>query len=211
MELFGQKLAVKYNRKRLGLKLAPYQTAAETIGEITPDFAMSGLTKGQFSLIDMIEHISEQLRDCEIEAVTWNIGIADCDQIEQLIDLNYIKSFVLITDLSTVARKSSNIESYIKLIGEENIYLTKVHAKICLIKSNSYCIVIRSSMNLNKNNRCEQFDIDNNKELYQFYKEALDDLKTNNGLKDQVSKHRIKFATAWDDDVTTINDADEIW
>jgi hypothetical protein len=205
----------RYNRNRIGLGLTPYQDAAHAIGKVSKGMSLFGFTKGQFSLLDIIEHITEQIRDCEVQAITWNIGIADCEQIGTMLDMGYISSFQLITDYAVIKMKAENLAAYIDLLGEENVFLTKIHAKVVLLKSKDYHVVIRSSMNLNKNGKCEQFDIDENAELYDFVKAAIDDLKSPIKVDKRTGstgasaiKAREQYAIAWGDNVTSINDGD---
>ena len=47
-----------------------------------------------------------------------------------------------------------------------------------LIKNDDYNITIRSSMNLNENKRCENYDVDDNKEIYDFFNDFVEEVFT---------------------------------
>ena len=60
------------------------------------------------------------------------------------------------------------------LFGRENIRTSEVHAKFVLIQGGGFYFVIRTSMNLNANRTCESFEIDEDKEIYDFYNSFVD-------------------------------------
>jgi hypothetical protein len=55
------------------------------------------------------------------------------------------------------------------LFGVDNIRTSEIHAKFTLIQNENWNIVIRTSMNLNANKTCESFEMDDDKEIYDFY------------------------------------------
>jgi hypothetical protein len=60
--------------------------------------------------------------------------------------------------------------------GPEAIRMTRTHAKFGLIGAGDWRISIRTSMNLNPNPRCEQFELDDDAAIYRFFEEYVSEL-----------------------------------
>lgn len=130
---------------------------------------LMGLTRGQFSLIDMIHAILKKTGPAHVACVTWSAGIKDAHNVKWMIDTNLIKTFTLITDHSYVTRQKKYAVTLTDLFGEENIRTSEIHAKFTLIYNEEYTVCIRTSMNLNANKTCESFEIDEDQEIFDFY------------------------------------------
>lgn len=133
-----------------------------------------GLTRGQFSLIDLIFAILEKVGPSHVICTTWSAGIKDAHQVRWMVDTNLIKSFKLITDHSYSTRQSKYALSLEELFGKENIRTSEIHAKFTLIHNESFKICIRTSMNLNANKTCENFEIDEDLEIFNFYMDFVE-------------------------------------
>lgn len=128
-----------------------------------------GLTRGCFSLIDLINSILKKTGPAHVICTTWSAGIKDVHQVEWMKDSEMIKSFKLITDHSYVTRQSQYAMTIEDLFGKENIRTSEVHAKFVLIHNENWKVTIRTSMNLNANKTCESFEIDEDQEIFDFY------------------------------------------
>lgn len=155
--------------------LAPYQSARETIGTIEKGFRLFGFNKGQFSLIDIIKACLEQTGAADVVISTWTSGIRDAENADALLQKGTIRSLLLLTDRSFATRKPEYCTRILQIFGEESIRCTNTHAKFALIQNEEWNIAIRSSMNLNRNPRYEQFDIDDDAELCTFIKSHVDE------------------------------------
>lgn len=151
------------------LKLHGYQNAKTTIDCFEPNCRLIGLTRGQFSLIDLIQAILEKTGKADVICCTWSVGIKDAKQMHQLKNDGNINSFKIVTDHSYVTRQKQYAITLEELFGIENIATTEIHAKFTLIKNDNFNIVIRTSMNLNANKTCENYEIDDNIEIFNFY------------------------------------------
>jgi hypothetical protein len=105
----------------------------------------------------------------DVVCVTWSAGIKDANQVKWMKNSNLLNKFTLITDHSYVNRQKAYAVALDDLFGSENIRTSEIHAKFTLIKNEKWNIVIRTSMNLNANKTCESFEIDDDKEIYDFY------------------------------------------
>jgi hypothetical protein len=128
-----------------------------------------GLTLGKFSLIDLIYGILKKIGKSHVVVATWSAGIKDVHQVDWMLSTDLISSFRLLTDHSYKTRQPRYAVSIEQLFGVENIRTSEMHAKFTLIHNENYYIVIRTSMNLNANKTCETFEIDNDKEIFDFY------------------------------------------
>jgi len=141
----------------------------KVVSEIKNGFRILGLTNGQFSLIDLIKSILDKVGKAKVVVVTWSAGIKDANQVAWMKDSELIEDFTLITDHSYVNRQKAYAVALDDLFGTENIRTSEIHAKFTLIQNENWNIVIRTSMNLNANKTCESFEIDDDKEIYDFY------------------------------------------
>ena len=116
--------------KRQLKKLFKRETAAQFIGTIESGFHRWGFSKGQFSLIDVIEEVQRQLGRLEFFAIsTWTIADADLTRLHALLSADKISGFRLLVDLSFQRRQPALIAHLRKMFGEESIRVTKNHAK----------------------------------------------------------------------------------
>lgn len=58
----------------------------------------------------------------------------------------------------------------------ENIRTTNTHSKFVLIYNSEWNVCIRSSMNLNENKRCENYDIDNDLNVFNLFNDFAKEL-----------------------------------
>lgn len=74
---------------------------------------------------------------------------------------------------SFFGRQPGYVKDVIRVWGNENIRMTNNHAKFFMLRNERWNICCRSSMNLNRNPRLEQFDIDDSLELCEFFAEIV--------------------------------------
>lgn len=134
-----------------------------------------GLTRGDFSLIDLIYSILKKIGKSKVICCTWSAGIKDANQVQWMLNSNLIDSFTLVTDHSYVTRQKKYALAIEDLFGKDNIRTSEIHAKFVLIQNDSWNICIRTSMNLNANKTCETFEIDDDLEIFNFYKKFIDE------------------------------------
>jgi len=141
---------------------------------LTPNCRVMGLTDGAFSLIDLIHAVLKKIGKSDVIVTTWSAGIKDANHVSWMKNSGLINSFLLVTDHSYVNRQKRYAVELDSLFGTENIRTGEVHAKFTLISNADWKICIRTSMNLNANKTCESFELDDNFEIYEFYKKFVD-------------------------------------
>lgn len=166
------------NRKKTAARLvsAPDGMADSAIGLIEPGFRIFGMTRGQFSLIDLIRAILRQTGPAHLCVSTWTAGIRDVDNVEFLVTRGDILGLQLIVDRSFTSRQPEYARKVVQVFGEQAIRCTRTHAKFAIIRNDKWDITVRSSMNLNRNPRFEQFDIDDDPALADFLQAHVDEM-----------------------------------
>ena len=140
------------------------------------DKRVTGLTDGSFSLISLIESVLRKTGKANVIVSTWSAGVYDANEIKNLIDSNKIIDFKIILDRSFKTRQNQYAATIEDLFKPENIRTTNTHSKFVLIYNEGWNVCIRSSMNLNENKRCENFDIDNDIDVFKLFKSFSDEL-----------------------------------
>jgi hypothetical protein len=151
--------------------------AAETIGPLNPGDEVSGLTCGQFSMIDILEHmVNEAGGPCDVFVSTWTAGIYDVERSAALRERGGIRSIRWMMDRAMFSKSPEYAGPMIEAFGLDAFRDTNVHAKVTLVASDTKRMVCRASMNLNKNLKTEQFDISVCDDLYAFFLGWADEL-----------------------------------
>lgn len=149
------------------------------LSSFNKDCRIMGLTRGQFSLIDLIYAVLKKIGKANVVCVTWSAGIKDTHNVKWMIDTSLIDKFTLVTDHSYKTRQKKYAKSIEELFGLDNILTSEIHAKFVLISNNDFKVTIRTSMNLNANKTCESFEIDEGEEIYNFYNNFVLFVKNN--------------------------------
>ena len=154
-------------------EVAAMGSASQCLGTITPGMRVVGLTKGQFSLLDIIRALLAQTGPAHLAVSTWSTGIRDADNVAWLLSTNDLLSFRLLVDRSFELVNERNAKVVKAKFGDEFIRSSNVHCKFFLLYNDDWHFVCRSSMNLNRNPRFEQFDLDDDLDLFGFFDDFL--------------------------------------
>lgn len=131
--------------------------------EMLRGFEMSGceifgFTMGQFSLMELIQAVIERIGKCDMGVSVWTAAEADLRDAYTLLDCGYLKSVRMVVDRSFESRQPDYCNTLRALFGD-CVAIARTHAKFAVLSNESYSIAIRTSMNLNRNTRWEQFEI----------------------------------------------------
>lgn len=136
-----------------------FRSAAECIGPIEHSMSLFAVTRGQFSMLDMILHCLDQIGPAEISVWTWAIADYEVEAMEGLMARREITGAHLIVDKSADKRSQKTIEAWRTRFGPESVRVVINHAKIARVWNDNFRLLLRGSMNLNFNPRFEQLDI----------------------------------------------------
>lgn len=156
-------------------------TAAEVIGRLEPGVHITGVTAGQFSAIDAMEHIANEVGPADVRVSTWTTGIYDAQRAAGLRENGDLRSVRMLLDRGTFEKSPQFAGPLIEALGVDAFRCLSVHAKVIIVTGERGCAVMRSSMNLNKNLRTEQFDIDADEAVTAFYADWFDALWDESG------------------------------
>ena len=145
---------------------------------IAPGCRVIGVNKCQFSLLDLVMAVIEQVGPSDLTIATWTPGKAEMESVFQMLKTHKVTRFRLLVDRSFPTRQPQYIEHLHKIAGADSVRQTRTHAKFALIASGDYRITIRTSMNFNRNTRLEQFDLDDDPAIYSFFEAVIDEIFT---------------------------------
>lgn len=147
-------------------------TAAQIIGLISPGEDVCGITNGQFSLVDIVEHLLTQTGPADVTIATWTMGVYDAEQAYGFVRNKLIRSIRFVLDPSMFTRRPELAAVLVQGFGADAFRAVNSHAKFATLRGDGLAVTVRSSMNLNKNDRLESFDITACLEMTAFF-EAL--------------------------------------
>lgn len=162
--------------KREIRRLVANQNAYEAVKGLTPGCEIYGFTKGQFSLINLIEQVLEQAGPARVAVSTWTAATAEIKEAYRLLSDGRILSLRFLVDYSFRSRKPEYVVALLDRFGDDCIRVTKCHAKFVLIRNESWNLVIRTSMNLNENPRFENFEISDDLAMAEFLDGVVADI-----------------------------------
>ena len=189
-------IVLKRERYRDIRDLRRKETATEAVAGLDLDGReIFGLTKGQFSLIDIIEALLAINGPAALEVSTWTAANTDISTALALIASGRVTRARWLVDLTFVRRCPQLAARIREAFGQESIRITKNHAKFAVIHNDRWQIVVRTSMNLNHNPRLEDFTVAHDPELAAFLLQAMNDLWTTQkrGLADDSIRNISKW------------------
>src|SRR5437773_888970 len=122
-------------RKRV---VESFRSAAETIGPITKEMSLFALSRGQFSMIDMIHHCLKEIGVAQISVWTWTIADYEIEAMESLLLRKEIISGALVIDASADRRNQVMINRWRDRFGEDKVKVCKNHAKIARVWNDTF-------------------------------------------------------------------------
>lgn len=135
------------------------ESAARCIGKIEKGVDIFGLTKGDFSMIDILRHIVNEIGACDIDIGTWTAAHAEIKQAYTLFNDDRLNRVRFLVDRSFPARQPAYYKALVTAFGPDSVRMARFHAKYILAENDKYSVAVRTSMNLNENKRIEFYEI----------------------------------------------------
>lgn len=123
-------------------------TAMEVIGPLEPGTRVTGLTAGQFSAIDAMEHMVDELGPADVRISTWTTGLYDARREREIRVAGRIRSVRMLLDRGTFEKSPKFAGPLIEALGVDAFRCLSVHAKVVIVSGARGAAVMRSSMNL---------------------------------------------------------------
>lgn len=169
-----------YKRNRLKGRIVrrvlALKEAAEAVGTIEHGCEIYGLTKGAWSLIDLIEHCLAATGPADVVVSTWTAAGADVGFANALLVNGAIRSLRFVVDFSFPSRQPAYCAALREAFGDDAIRITKNHAKFVLIRNAEWNLVLRTSMNMNENRRLESFEVSDDAGMAAWLAQVIDEL-----------------------------------
>jgi hypothetical protein len=137
-----------------------FQNAMSSLGTLAPGFSLFGLTRGQFSMIDLILACLDQIGPARLSLWTWCIAEYEVQCFTRLLIDRRITGALLVIDSQARTRNRALLKEWLLVHGPDSIKWVVNHAKLATLESATFKLLLRGSMNLNYNPRFEQFDVD---------------------------------------------------
>lgn len=161
--------------RRARVRLSKVANARDTIAGFGHGMDVVGLTFGQFSLLDLIDAALELTGPAHVTISTWSAGFYDVDAALRFRDSGRLLSCRFVMD-SSAKRGQASVGDVAELFGADSVRATRSHTKFAVIKNDAWSVLITSSMNLNLNPRCEQFEMTDDAERAQLFLDFADAL-----------------------------------
>lgn len=137
-----------------------FRSAADCIGPIEPGAAVFAVTRGQFSMIDAVLHVLDEVGRAErLSLWTWTVADYEIETFKRLMMDGRIGRGVLVIDGGARAKNAALIRSWQGAFGPDSVRYVLNHAKIATVEGAGLRVLLRGSMNLNHNPRFEQLDV----------------------------------------------------
>lgn len=173
--------ALRYAPQNVRVVAHRTASAAAVIGRLEPGVHVTGVTAGQFSSIDAMEHLVDELGPADVRISTWTTGIYDVHRTRQIQLGGRVRDIRVLLDRGTFEKSPKFAGPLIEVLGADAFRCLSVHAKVIVVSGERGRAVMRSSMNLNKNLRTEQFDIGVDDGLADFFEDWFDALWDESG------------------------------
>jgi hypothetical protein len=138
-----------------------------------------GLNCGQYSLIDIIRACLELTGPASVTLATWSSGIRDGESAAFMLETGLATSMTWVVDASFCERQPEYVASLQRRFGDDCVIATMIHAKFALIRGDGWNLAVRTSMNLNRNDRFELWEVDDDAALCDFLTAWVADLAAN--------------------------------
>lgn len=186
---------------------------ADAVGPIERGCEIYGMTKGKWSLVDLIEHCLAYTGPADCVLSTWTAAGADISFANRFLAEQRLLSLRAIVDFSFPSRQPAYCAAMVEAFGRDCIRVTKNHAKFVLLTNAEWNLAIRTSMNLNENRRCENFEISDCPELAGYLREFVDglwrDQSAEQAFESGPSELCRQFEFQWGDDGSGAGGSDE--
>jgi len=153
------------------------KSAEKAVSALAKGARLFGMTRGTFTLLDLVRAILRKTGPADVVISTWTAGIRDAGMARWLQKSGRIRSLVFLVDRSFASRQPEYCRVLRRRFGDECVSTTRTHAKFAVIYNDEWSVVVRSSMNLNKNTRFEQFDIDESVPMREFIMAHVDEMR----------------------------------
>lgn len=145
---------------------------ADVLGAIRPGEALHVVSAGEWSAHDMIAHIAEQIGPAALWFMTWSISETGVRGLLQSRAAGHITTIRAVVDWRVLVR---NRDATQLCRAQADAYrVAPCHAKVYLLQGPNMHVSIVGSANLTNNPRLECSVITEDREVFAFYRDAIE-------------------------------------
>lgn len=153
--------------------------AAEAIGPCEAGMSLFAITRGQWSMIDAVLHVLDQVGPAAVSLWTWTVAEYEVQVLTRLRVDQRITAGRLVIDHGARWKNAGIIAEWKRDYGPDSVRYVVNHAKIATVETpGGLKFLLRGSMNLNFNPRFENFDITEGGPEFDLMKGIEDELPT---------------------------------
>ena len=148
--------------------------ASDVVGPVEHGMDVFGLSTGAFSLIDLLTYCLDATGPADVTISCWTASGQDIEECHRRLTGGGMTSVRFLMDFSHSRRKPEWAQALRERFGDDAIRVTVNHSKFAIVRNAEWALVIRSSMNLNRNLRLESFDISDDADMADWLGSVVD-------------------------------------
>jgi hypothetical protein len=146
--------------RKVFARLTQRQAAREALAPWTPGEGIVLLTKGQFTLVQLLEAVLAKVGPANVTLSAWVATPPELDTLTVWVREGRVASLRLILDLLVQSRDPEAAALMRHVFGDRNVALTRTHARFALIETPQHRLVVRTSADLTNNPSFELHSIE---------------------------------------------------
>jgi len=162
--------------RKVFARMTQRQAAHEALTEWTPDEHVAMLTKGQFSLVQLLEAVLAKVGPATLALSAWVASPAELDVVVGWVKDNRVASLRLILDLLVQSREPEAAALMRHVFGADKVAFTRNHARFALVETAEHRLVVRSSADLTNNPSFELHSVEDDPGLFVCLSAFCDDV-----------------------------------
>jgi hypothetical protein len=135
-----------------------------------------GFTKGQFSLLQLLQAVFLVTGPAHLSLSTWTAASHEIESLAAMQARGDITGLRLLIDFSMARREPAMTAQMREKLGRDNIRVAQTHSKFALFQNAEWKVCLRTSMNLNMNPRNEDYLVGHDPELAGFLNGILEEI-----------------------------------
>ena len=143
------------NKKIITIKARRLERCQDVIGKIKMGEDIHYASCGEWSSHELLAHILNQTGPAHVMFSTWSVSEMAIRLILKWMQDKKILSLDALLDWRVKVRRPEVLELLRFNLSKTNLYLTNCHAKVAVIKNNSWAVSIVGSANFTNNPRIE--------------------------------------------------------
>ncbi len=144
------------------------KTAAGIVLDIKPGHDQYIVTRGQFSVIELLTVLLDKTGPAHVDFSTWTAKKADIGEAFEFLQSGRITGARWLFDLSFKNRQPEFFYKVCDQFGHENVRQCRNHSKLMLVSNETWKLSVLTSANLNKNPRNEFYWIRDCPDFFRF-------------------------------------------